>query len=115
MRQDAPVRRTLAIAAAVILFLLGAVLLILMLNVSGLPICTDRIALRAADECIEATSGERAVGLVAGWAAVVCAALAVALAIRVARKAKGTVAFATTAALTPVLGLLAVAFLPVSF
>jgi hypothetical protein len=109
------VRRTLAIAAAVILALLGVVLLILMLNVSGLPICTDRMAMRGADECIEATSGERTLGLVAGWLAVVLAAVAVGLGIRLARRGKGTTAFAVTAALTPVLGLFAVAFLPVSF
>ena len=107
--------RTLAIVAAVILALLGAILLILMLNVTGLPLCDDRAALRTADECIEATSGERTLGLVLGWAGTVCAVLAVFFAIRLARRGTGAGRVATTAALTPVLGLLAVAFLPVSF
>ena len=108
-------RMALAIAAAVILALLGLVLLVLMLNVTGLPLCEDRAALRDADECIEASSGERALGIVVGWASVLCAALAVTFAIRLARRGTGWARVAVTAALTPVLGLLAIAFLPVSF
>ncbi|HEX6117365.1 MAG TPA: hypothetical protein VFY99_09705 [Solirubrobacterales bacterium] len=108
-------RTGLASFAAVILVLLGLVLLILMLNVTGLPLCADGHALRDADECIDATSGERVLGLVAGWLAVVCAVLAVACAVRFAIRGAGAGPLALTAALTPVLGLLAVAFLPVSF
>ena len=106
--------RGFTIAAAVILALVAVVMLILMLNVSGLPLCDDRGALRTADECIEASSGERALGLLVGWASVVCGLAAVWLAVRFARRRKGGAVFAAAAGLTPVLALLAVAFLPVS-
>jgi hypothetical protein len=113
--QDAPMRTALAVVAAIILALLGAILLIMMLNVTGLPLCGDRAALRTADECIEASSGERVIGLIAGWLATVCAALGFAFAIRLAARGSGATRLAVTGALAPVLALLAVAFLPVSF
>ena len=108
-------RKAIGIAAAVILALLGLVLVLVMANVTGLPLCEDREAARAADECIEATSGERAVGLVAGWLATACATLGFAFAVRYARRGSGGARLAAIAAAAPVLALLAVAFLPVSF
>ena len=108
-------RKALAIVAAVVLGLLGLIVLIVMLNVTGLPLCSDREAVRTANECIESSSGERAFGIVAGWASVVSAALAVFYVIRYARRGTGGGRLALTAALVPVLALLAVAFLPVSF
>ena len=107
-------RKGLAIVAVVVLALVGLLVLIVMLNVSGLPLCSDREAVRTADECIDSTSGERAFGMVAGWASVLSAALALFFAIRYARGAGGG-RLALTATLAPVLALLAVAFLPVSF
>jgi ABC-type sulfate transport system permease component len=109
------VRKGIAILAAVLLVLLTLVMLILMLGVTGLPLCDDRAALRTADECIEASSGERFVGLVAGWASVLVGLAAAWLAVRYARSGTGAPRFTIAAAFTPVLGLLAVAFLPVSF
>lgn len=108
-------RTALAIVAAIILALLALILLVLMLNVTGLPLCDDRGALRTADECIEASSTERVVGFVAGWLATVCAVVGSALAIRFAARGTGGVPLVVTAALAPVLALLAIAFLPVSF
>ena len=101
--------------AALILFLLGVVMVFLMLSVSDLPLCGDQGPLRGADECIEASSGERAFGLVAGWASILFALFAVAFAIRFGARGTWGARFAITAGLTPVLALLAVAFLPVSF
>ena len=109
------VPRVLAIAAAVILVLVTAVMLILMLNVSGLPLCDELGAQKLADECIEASSGERVFGLIVGWASVGCGLAAVWLGIRFARRRKGGPVFTAAAGLAPVLGLLAIAFLPVSF
>jgi drug/metabolite transporter (DMT)-like permease len=109
------VRKGLAIVAAAVLGLLGLLLLVVMLNVTGLPLCSDREAVGAADECIEASSGERAFGVVAGWASVLSAALALLFVVRYARRGTGGGRLALTAALAPVLALLAAAFLPVSF
>jgi drug/metabolite transporter (DMT)-like permease len=113
--EDATVRPAAGIIAAVILALLGLVLVVVMINVTGLALCSDHAALKPADDCIEATSAERAIGLVAGWLAVVCAAVGIAFAIRFATRRTGAVRLVVTAALAPVLALLAVAFLPVSF
>jgi hypothetical protein len=109
------VPRALAIAATVILVLVTAVMLILMLNISGLPLCDELGPRQLADECIEASSGERAFGLIVGWASVVCGLAAIWLGIRLARRRRGGPVFTAAAGLTPVLGLLAIAFLPVSF
>jgi hypothetical protein len=109
------VRTAIALVAAIILAVLGLILLILMLNVTGLPLCDDRGALRMADECIEASSGERVIGLIAGWLATVCAVLGLGCAIRYASRGSGGTSLAVTGALAPVLALLAIAFLPVSF
>ena len=109
------VRKILAIVAAAILLLLALVMLTAMLGVTGLPLCEDRQALRTADECIDASSGERIIGLVAGWGAVLAGLAATWFAVRYARRGTGAPRFAIAAALTPVLALLAVAFLPVSF
>ena len=113
--EDGAVRRAIAIVAAVVVGLLGLIVLLVMLNVTGLPLCSDREALRTAHECIEASSGERAFGIVAGWASVVSAVVAVFFAIRYAGRGTGAGRLALTAALMGVLALLAVAFLPVSF
>jgi hypothetical protein len=107
------VRKALSIVAAVILTLLGLVLLLWMILITGVPLCSE--PLRGADECIDASSGERGLGLVAGWASVVTAVVGVTFAIRLALGRKGLVVFATTAAVTPVLALLGLAFLPISF
>ena len=112
--KDGRVRTIFSSIAALIIFLIGLVMLILMLNVSDLPLCGDG-PLRGADECIEASSEERVLGLVAGWASVLTALFAVAFAIRFAARGTWGFRFALTAGLTPVLALLAVAFLPVSF
>lgn len=108
-------RTALAVVAAIILALLGLILVIMMLNVTGLPLCGDRGALRMADECIESSSGERVIGLIAGWLATVCAALGFAFAIRYGSRGSGGTSLAVSGALAPVLALLAIAFLPVSF
>jgi hypothetical protein len=113
--KDERVRKVLAIAAAVILVLLALILLLVMLNVSGLPLCSDKQALRTADECIDGSSGERVIGLIAGWASVVTGFLAFGFAVRLASSGRGIPRFTIAAAVTPVLALLAVAFLPVSF
>ena len=106
-------RKALSIVAAVILLLLGLLLLLWMIFITGVPLCSE--PLHGADECIDGSSGERVLGLLAGWASVVTAAVAVTFAIRVATGRRGLAVLATTAALTPVLALLGLAFLPISF
>ena len=109
------VLRALAIAAAVIYTLLGLLLLLVMRNVSELPLCEDREAVALADECIEASSTERALGLVAGWGATLGAALAIVLGIGYAGSRRRGGALVAAIVLTPALALLALLLLPLSF
>lgn len=109
------VRVVLSILTAVVVGLLGLILLFVMLSVTGLPLCEDREALRTADECITTGSTERAIGLIAGWLGVISAVLTVVFAIMLASRGGSVARLATAAAMTPVLGLLAIAFQPVSF
>ncbi len=108
-------RAALGIVAAVLLALLGLVLFLIMLNATGLPVCEDRAAVIEAGECIEASSAERTLGLIVGWAATACAALAFALSIGFSRTGRGAGRLAVAAVLTPVLGFVALLLLPVSF
>ena len=109
--------RVLAALLALFLGLAAIGLLVAMLEVGGLALCDDPEAFRASgsDDCIESSSGARALGLVLGWAAVACAALGSLLCARYARRRLGAGTAIACAGLTPLLALAALLLLPVSF
>ncbi len=107
--------RVLAILAGLVLAVVGLVMLFLMINVSGLSICEELGKGSLSDECIEASSGERVLGLVAGWLAVAVAALGVAMAVRYTARRTGGRRLTAVAVIAPILSLTAIWFLPISF
>ena len=106
-------RIALATVAGILLVPLALIFLFFMLNVTGLPLCSDFAP--EADECLAATSAERAAGIATGWAATIGSFGAVALGIRWAAAGRGGLAFALTALAAPLLALATIVLIPVEF
>ena len=102
---------------ATIYLLAGLLLLVGAIQVSDLALCSDPEAVRASgeDDCIEGSSGERAVGLLLAYAAVGAAFAAVALGVVFARRRMHGRWLAVAAIATPLIALGALLLLPVSF
>jgi hypothetical protein len=111
------VLRVLAVLVALVLALAAIGLLVALVDAAGLPRCEDReaVAESDADECIEGSSAEKAIGLALGGAAAAVAAFGALLGIGYVRAGRGGARLAACAVATPVLALGALLLLPISF
>lgn len=105
--------RFLAALLAFVFVVVLAVLVLWMTTVAGLGLCSD--PQRLSDDCIDASGGERALGLVLGFSSLAAAAATVVLAAIHVRRGRGGRWAPVTAVLTPVLAVVSLFFLPISF